>query len=516
MRQPAEDASTPRALTVTAPALALICAAWLAVLGPAAPAAGQSQVGQPVPVPRQGPAAPLVPYGAIFSAVGAMSCVSPGNCAAGGYFNTGVGRGKVTRDAFVVGEAHGAWLAPHALTGARTLNVGRDAQVNSVSCASAGACAAGGYYAINGNGTWRAFVASEAHGHWAKAITVPGLSDLHVGEFAEVSSVSCTSPGNCSAGGDLIGGVDGQSVQGPLLVTEVRGHWRHAITVPGLTAIGADEAAVTSVSCAAPGDCAAGGFFIDAHSHFQGFVVNQRLGHWGKAIEVPGLGGLNVGGGGWITSLSCSARGDCAAGGLYSSDSTHVQAFVVSEVNGHWRHAEKVPGTGSLNAGGEAMVASVSCPESGRCSAGGIYKNSAGTFGVFVSRQSRTGWGDAARIPGLGRLAVFPANSFFIDANFLSLSCPAPGKCALAESDQLSSNSDHAFVASEAHGAWTRAIRVAAAAPSVAVFAISCAAPGDCAVGGFIGSRSRPGAIRYRAFVLDQVDGRWGRVRNVF
>src|SRR5258708_6936518 len=44
-------------------------------------------------------------------------------------------------------------------------------------------------------------VAAERNGRWGTAIGVPGLTALNEGGFAEVKEVSCTSAGNCAAGG---------------------------------------------------------------------------------------------------------------------------------------------------------------------------------------------------------------------------------------------------------------------------------------------------------------------------
>src|SRR6266702_3841473 len=64
-----------------------------------------------------------------------------------------------------------------------------------------------------------------------------------------------------------------------------------AIAVPGLAALNTGRnAEVSSVSCAAPGSCAAAGFYTDGSGHQQGFVVSERSGLWRQAIEVPGLG----------------------------------------------------------------------------------------------------------------------------------------------------------------------------------------------------------------------------------
>src|SRR6266487_3931489 len=83
-----------------------------------------------------------------------------------------------------------------------------------------------------------------------------------------------------------------------------------------------------------------------------GAVISAGI--WRKAIEVPGSGALNVGGNAEVNSVSCASAGSCAAVGLYTDGAAHEQAFVVSERDGAWRKAIKVPGSGALNKGGVA------------------------------------------------------------------------------------------------------------------------------------------------------------------
>jgi hypothetical protein len=71
----------------------------------------------------------------------------------------------------------------------------------------------------------------------------------------------------------------------------------------------------------------------------RGEAVREIGGHWLKAIEVPGTAALNAGGNAQVTWVSCASAGNCAAGGSYQDRSGHHQAFVVSQVNGHWRMA---------------------------------------------------------------------------------------------------------------------------------------------------------------------------------
>src|SRR6266487_4207865 len=105
------------------------------------------------------------------------------------------------------------------------------------------------------------------------------------------------------------------------------GSWRRAIEVPGLGALNKGRfAMVLSVSCASAGNCVAGGVYRDRRGHQQGFVVSQRRGRWGTAIEVPGLGNAEV------LSVSCASAGNCAAGGDYWVNRRgHVHGFVVSQ-----------------------------------------------------------------------------------------------------------------------------------------------------------------------------------------
>jgi hypothetical protein len=117
-------------------------------------------------------------------------------------------------------------------------------------------------------------------------------------------------------------------------------------------------------------------------------VVSEVNGTWRTAIEVPGTATLSQGRGAWLDSVSCASAGNCSAGGWYNVGSGHQQAFVVNEVNGTWRTAIEVPGTASLNQGGNAQVASVSCASAGNCSAGGGYMDSSGHRQAFVVRES--------------------------------------------------------------------------------------------------------------------------------
>jgi hypothetical protein len=243
------------------------------------------------------------------------------------------------------------------------------------SIAAPGAAGAGPVLAVS--------VAAPAAGSWGRAVAVPGLAALNTGGNAQVSTVSCASAGNCAAGGSYADG--GGNMQG-FVADERNGVWGTAIEVPGLAALDAGgNNEVLTVSCGPAGSCAAGGYYAGGSRHRQGFVAVERNGVWGTAIGVPGLAALNAGGGSaQVLTVSCGPAGSCEAGGFYSDRSRHRQGFVAVERNGVWGAAIGVPGLGALNAGGSAEVGSLSCPSPGICAVGGFYTDRSGHHQGFV------------------------------------------------------------------------------------------------------------------------------------
>lgn len=85
-----------------------------------------------------------------------------------------------------------------------------------------------------------------------------------------------------------------------------------------------------TVSCSAPGDCSATGYYYLTVSGQQPFVATQDNGTWGNVIPVPGVEALSHDEDAAVNSLSCASAGYCSAGGFYSVG-PHNEAFVVSK-----------------------------------------------------------------------------------------------------------------------------------------------------------------------------------------
>ncbi len=355
-----------------------------------------------------------------------VSCASAGNCAAGGYYDDASGHSQ----AFVAMQMNDHWGNAVEVPGTAVLNAdgsgGLGAQVTSVSCSAGSYCAATGNYA-DASGHSQVFVVTERKGHWGEAIEAPGTGALNVAGDASLPSpsVSCPSPGNCVVTGTYLGD---QGLQ-PFVVTELTGRWSNARQVPGIAVLDArgagGGASSSSVSCASAGNCVVGGSFASVTPFTQAFLVTDKNGHWGKAFAIPGMSVLNVQGYAHVYSVSCSSAGNCAAGGYYKDVSGHLQAFVVSERHGRWGKALEVPGAAGLNTAGQAATVTVSCWSAGDCAAGGFYNDE--TFGgqeAFVVSEQDGRWGLAQEVPGTAAL-----NSGG-DAETVAVSCAPTGQCA--------------------------------------------------------------------------------------
>ena len=340
-----------------------------------------------------------------------VSCGSAGNCSAGGYFRDAVGFQE-----FVVSQVDGVWQTFERLPGLAVVNTGNEARVNSVSCGSAGNCSAVGSYATLAG--YRAFVVSLVDGVWQTFENVPGLVAANNGNDAEVSSVSCASAGNCSAGGIY---ANGSNFQG-FVVSQVDGVWQSFVDVPGLSAVNTGgDAEVSSVSCGSAGNCAAVGYYSNADGN-QEFVVSQVDGVWQTFENVPGLLAANTGDESRVRSVSCASAGNCLAGGYYANADGN-QAFLVSQVDGVWQTFEEVPGLLAANTRNEAEVRSVSCGSAGNCAAVGYYTNADG-YQEFVVSQVDGVWQSFEAVPGLS--AVNTGG----DAEVSLVSCASAGNCS--------------------------------------------------------------------------------------
>ncbi|HEX3489661.1 MAG TPA: hypothetical protein VHU92_09960 [Streptosporangiaceae bacterium] len=401
----------------------------------------------------------------------------------------------------VTPAAGGAWGRANALgmTGALSSSEG----VGMVmSCGAAGYCTVAGTVAQSTGDVVHetaAFRASETRGTWGRATKITGFSALG-GRAPSPAAVSCPSAGSCLIGGKYVR--DGRTR--PWVAAEVHGSWHAAAELPGTAALnGIRKARITSVSCPAAGDCLVGGSYTDAAKHQQAFVSSQADGTWGTPVELPGTGALNSGGAASVSQVSCASPGNCAAVGSYSAAKPHVLAFVATEVNGTWRAAISVPGLAALHAQ-DAQFASVSCASPGNCAAVGSFNED---LPLAVSEVHGT-WESA--------LALRSPAGALPPGQAETVACVGGGHCA-AGGFYYTDHAGHtqAFIATASDGSWGQERQVPGIArlgTDAQTLSLSCAAPGDCAAGGFYRG---PGPVHRQAFVASEANGTWGSAQEV-
>jgi hypothetical protein len=259
-------------------------------------------------------------------AITTMSCPAVGSCLAGG-----AGRATLNTPftAFIVSEQNGQWGHARPVPGLSQLT-SRHSVVDSVSCAVQGDCAVGGTL-TDRSGHVQVFVADEHHGVWGRAKLIPGLAALNLGGHAVVNQVACGAAGFCAAGGWYLN-VKDHVRQQAWVASEFGGRWRKARKVPGTTALNTGgNAGVSSVSCVAA-SCVAGGWYRARGRPESGFLVVERREAWGTAAKVPALAALTKSGSAAVTAVSCARSGWCAAVGDYTNQGgEETRMFVVSE-----------------------------------------------------------------------------------------------------------------------------------------------------------------------------------------
>lgn len=297
-----------------------------------------------------GQALPVTP-GTVSSSLSGVSCTAPGDC-------TAVGSDGVP---FVMDSTNGVWDTPQQVQGIAALSSPSPtgAGLASVSCSSAGNCVAVGNYSTTSTSP-QAYLVTETSGTWGQAEPVAGMAALAPGGWSSVRSVSCASSGECAMTG-LARPVPGSSNVN-WVATESGGSWTAAQPLAAPDA--GTQPLPVQVSCAQGGYCVVVGRYVPSSGvGYQAFTATYSGGSW-AAEDVPGLTGLT----GEALNVSCAAPGDCGASGFYYPAGSGIPLpFAASDVNGTWGNAQTL----SSVPGGVAEINDLSCPESGYCTAVG-------------------------------------------------------------------------------------------------------------------------------------------------
>ena len=386
-----------------------------------------------IPLPSNAAGAPgVTPY--------QVACATAGNCAiVGSYQDT---QGDTLP--FAARESGGVWSAAALSLPADALGAGQNGQARAVACPTAATCVVvGTYLSAAANAPAEAFVETSTASGWSAAQTVTLPAGAAGMPGAMVNQIACTGAGTCLASGVYL---DQDNVQHVFTVTETGGRWATATTLtPPANASLYAHVTVGGVACVASA-CTVIGTYLDHAGHVEPFAATEAGGTWSPAVELALPAGaaanprtLDYG----YVGLACPAVGSCVTGGQYVDARGRYQGFLVSQAGGTWGRAVTMPlPAGATSAGHNGGVVAFTCIRAGECRAGAAYLDAQGHYQAMVVSLTQGAWrtGTPLTLPG-------GAGTVGVDGGVYALVCRSNGVCTAAGSYQSSATAYQGFIA---------------------------------------------------------------------
>ncbi|MGZ4299495.1 MAG: hypothetical protein ACXVVK_20860 [Solirubrobacteraceae bacterium] len=404
-----------------------------------------------------------------FSYLFSVSCPSAGTCVAAGEYTTSAGGGQ----GLLISESNGVWGAGAAapLPGNAAPASRQSVQLGAVTCLSAGNCTAVGEY-MDASGSGQALMLTETGGTWGVGVeaALPGDATSRAGrQFARLSSVSCPAPGNCTAVGEY---TDTGGHPRGLLLTETGGTWSGGVPArlpadAGATALLNPSAhfnyGLNEVSCPVVGECTVVGEYANRTGLEQGLLLNEHRGTWsrGRQPRLPSNAATaRLKKSFVLWSGSCPSAGNCAVVGWYETRSGRGDPLVVTERNGRWARGlgVGVPPNAARKPPLADELEWVSCASAGNCTAVGDYYARGKLQGLLIT-ESHGRWGRpvAASLPGNGTQAASAVSDE--DPALYRVSCAGAGSCSALGTYEVAANNPQGMLLTQTTGAWGQAVQ---------------------------------------------------------
>ncbi len=277
------------------------------------------------------------PSGEVDVGLTGVSCVSAAACTAVGYYELSSGAEKALIESWN-GTSWSVVPSPHPASSTTFLN--------GVSCLSAAACTAVGYYYLQSSGTIETFVESWNGTRWSVVPSPSPENGPENGNF--LNSVSCVSASACTA--------VGYDYQSPNLQQTLAESWNGTSwsVVPSPDRPESDV--LNGVSCSSATSCMAVGSHGDRR--FSRTLIESWNGTTWSLVTSPNPENDGLGG------VSCPTAAACTAVG--SESSAGVQNTLIESWNGTKWTVTPSPSPGSRDA-----LNGVSCTAAATCTAAG-------------------------------------------------------------------------------------------------------------------------------------------------
>ena len=317
---------------------------------------------------------------------------------------------------------------------------------------------------------------------WGTPTTLPEPT----GDDAQLNSVSCVSAGNCVAVGGLN---DASGDWFGLIAVETGGTWDAPVTLSSSelpsnaeTATGKEDVQLRSVSCYSATNCTAVGTYADNAEDTASLelpiTLSGAVATPSPAEEVNGVSDTDAPA---LSSVSCSSSGSCIATGT-DVDGQYTEPIVATS-DGRWRNDAQISVSGVPSSwgfvgnlsGGQAPYFPVSCPASGACTAVINFNDPQGNSHAFLLPL-------ADGTPGTAVALAAPEGSS--TNNAAAISCPSAATCTVTGVAITSSATEVAFATPVVNGTPAAPVVLASPAPIAAGDLIACSDALDCDLGG--------------------------------
>jgi hypothetical protein len=216
-----------------------------------------------------------------------------------------------------------------------------------------------------------------------------GLNAPASNPVEDIQTDGCASAVSCVAAGpyrDTSGNTQG------VLAALSRGTWS-AVEAPLPSDAGPNpQPNFFATSCPASGSCEIVGAYDNTSSHSEGLIETWAGGVW-TATEAPRPSNAlpDSSSNTWLKSVSCPAPGECTAVGYYATSPGTETGLIETLAGGQWT-AQPAPQVSDADTNNFVELAGVSCPAVGDCFADAQYATNAGGTGIEVLSESGSTW----------------------------------------------------------------------------------------------------------------------------
>jgi len=385
------------------------------------------------------------------------------------------------------------------------------AYINTVSCSSPGNCTAAGIFELPSNAQ-KVYTITMTNGVWGtprEAVFANGVQATYT--ESSPNKISCSSAGNCTVVGRYFKASGGTEA---FTMTSTNGAWAQARPVVFANNVqdSSPNSELLDVSCPSDGNCTAVGQFKNPAGGLEQFTVTLTAGTWDQAAPVvfPSNTQRSTPSA-KLTSVSCASAGNCTAAGWFTNTNSEWEVSTTTSNNGTWSQAARaVYSASTRNSAPDEEFKDVSCSSAGNCTAVGYFYTASGTYEALTMTSTGGTWANAQRV-------VFPAGTMSANpfSELKSVSCSSPGSCTAVGSYSPPSGGAESFSVSSTGGTWGSPVRttfnsgVLNSSTSVWLRDVSCVSAGNCtAVGTF-----RNVAGDEEGFTVSSMAGVWGTAR---